>query len=145
MPQRSKDFGRLNAWRVYQTVTNATDTVEGAVLIGDTETNVLEILAQNWKVVTIESRNEDDTDTADFVIYGTRKYMETVPASGDTFWDVTEPHWTALDTQNTVAVNTNTTAVVHENQAYTYYVVTGKASVATKDVLLISRAVLSQN
>lgn len=143
MPQRSKDFGRVNPWRVYQTITTAGDEVEGAVLIGDTETNVLEILGQNWKVATIESRNEDDTDTADFKIYGTRKYMESIPASGDTFWDVTEPHWQLLDTQNTVAVNTNTTPVIHENQAYTYYVVTGKATVAAKDVLLISRAVLS--
>jgi hypothetical protein len=138
-----KDFGRVNPWRIYQTITTAGDVTEGAVLIGDTETNILEILAQNWKVATIESRNEDDTDLATFVIYGTRKYMESVPPTGDTFWDVTEPHWETIDTQASVAVNTNTTPVVHENQAYVYYVVTGKASVATNDVLLISRAVLS--
>jgi hypothetical protein len=144
MPQRMKDFGRLNSWRIYQTITTAGQEVEGTILVPDTETNLLEILAQNYKVATFESRNEDDTDTATFKIYGTRKYMESVPATGDAFWLVTGAHWTLLDTQSAVAINTNTTAVIHENQAYTYYVVTGEAA-STKDTLLIARAVLSQN
>ena len=138
-----KDFGRLNSWRIYQTITTTGDEVEGSVNITTTETNVLEILSQNYKVVTIESRNDDTTDAATFKIYGTRKYMETVPSTGDTFWDVTEPHWSLLNTQAAVAAATNATAVVHENQAFTYYVVTADADANTVDI--ICRAVLSQN
>lgn len=143
MPQRMKDFGRLNSWRIYQTITTSGQEVEGPVTVPNTETNFLEILAQNYKVATIESRNNGASVTCTFKIYGTRKYMETVPATGTTFWDVTEPHWTLLDTQAAVGTETNATAVVHENKAYTYYVVTAEAASSTTTV--IGRAVLSQN
>ena len=139
-----KDFGRLNIWRIYQTIATAGDLVEGSVLVPAAETNMLEIVAQNWKVATFEGRNADVTDTTTFKIYGSRKYMETVPPSGDAFWTASGTHWTLLDTQAAVATSTNTTAVVHENKNYTYYLVTAQAA-PTKDTLTICRAVLSQN
>ena len=144
MPQRMKDFGRQNLWRIYQTITTTGDLIEGTVLVPATETNMLEIVAQNWKAACFEGRNADVTDTTTFKIYGSRKYMESVPATGDSFWTPSGAHWTLLDTQATVTASTNTTAVVHENKNYTYYLVTAQAA-PTKDTLTICRAVLSQN
>lgn len=142
MPQRSKDFGRILANRIYQTITTTGDEVEGPIDVPAAETNVLEILAQNWRHIFIEGRNEDGTATSDWKFYGSRKYNESVPPTGDTFWDVTEDHWeeASID-QDTVATGTNITPVVLLDKGYVYLVVTVEGSVA--DTSTIARAVLT--
>ena len=143
MPQRSKDFGRILANRIYQTITDTGDEVEGPIDVPATQTNVLEILAQNWRQIFIEGRNEDAVTTSDWKFYGTRKYNEAIPPTEDTFWDVTEDHWEATIStdQDTVATTTNITPVTLLDKGYTYIVVTVEGSAA--DASIIARAVLT--
>jgi hypothetical protein len=142
MPQRSKDFGRVVPIRIYQTETAAGDEAEGPIDVPAAETNVLEILAQNWRQVFIEGRNEDAVATSTWKFYGTRKYMEAVPPSGNAFWAVTGDHWeTASADQAAVAVSTNITPVELLDKGYTYLVVTVEGSVA--DTSTIARAILT--
>lgn len=142
MPQRMKDFGRVVPNRIYQTITTAGDEVEGPVDIADSETNVLEILSQNWRHVFLEGRNDDGTNTSTWNFYGTRKYNESIPGSGDTFWDVTENHWELVSTeQAAVGTGTNITPVTLTDLGYTYIVVTVTGSAA--GTATIARAVLT--
>jgi len=142
MPQRLKDFGRVGLTRMYQTITNTGDIVEGVVSVPTAgTTNVLEIVAQNYKHVFIDGRNNDATNTSDWVIYATRKFNESVPATGATFWDVTEAHWITLSTQTDVATTTDITPVDTTDKGYTYYVVNVTADVAATDT--IARAILT--
>jgi hypothetical protein len=142
MPQRSKDFGRILANRIYQTITTAGDEVEGDISVTTSETNVLEILAQNWRQVFIEGRNEDATNTSDWGFYGTRKYNESVPPTGNAFWDVTGAHWEeASPDQDAVTTTTNITPITLLDKGYTYIVVTVEGNIAATDT--IARAVLT--
>ncbi len=144
MPQRSREFGRILATKAFQTITAAGDLVEGPITTaGTTEENLLEMLTQNWRTIFIEGRNEDATNTASFKFYGTRKWNETIPPTGDTFWDVTEDHWEATISadQDDVATGTNLTPVVLIDKGYTYVVVTVESAVAATDT--ICRAILT--
>lgn len=123
MPQRYVDSGRIVPFRIYQTITATGDTAEGPVTLPEAKTNVLEIVAQSWRQVFIESRNDDPTNTITQTIYGTRKFMESVPAQGDAFWDVTADHWELLDTQSNIAVSTNGTPYLATDKGFTYLVV----------------------
>lgn len=143
MPQRSQELGRIVPFKAFQTITNAGDTVEGPhTPAGTTEENVLEMLTQNWRHIFIEGRNEDDTNTATFRFYGTRKFNSSVPPTGDAFWTVTGDHWEeAATAQAAVATNTNITPVVLTDKGYTYVVVTIQSAVAATET--IARAILT--
>ena len=142
MPQRAKDFGRVLPTRIYQTETVAGDDAEGPIDVPAAETNVLEILAQNWRQMFIEGRNEDGANTSTWNFYGTRKYMESVPPTGNAFWTVTGDHWELASTeQAAVATSTNITPVELLDKGYTYLVVTVEGSGA--DTATIARAVLT--
>lgn len=123
MPQRYVDSGRIVPFRIYQTITATGNTTEGPVTLPEAKTNVLEIVCQSWRQVFIESRNDDPTNTITQTIYGTRKFMESVPAQGDGFWDVTADHWELLDTQSNIATATNGTPKEFVDKGYTYMVV----------------------
>lgn len=142
MPQRTKEFGRIVPTKMFQTITDSGDTVEGAIDVPASETNVLEILSQNWRNIFIEGRNEDGSNTSDWKFYGTRKYNDSIPASGNSFWDVTGDHWESVSSdQNTVATTTNITPVELVDKGYTYIVVTVEGSGA--DTSTIARAILT--
>lgn len=143
MPQRSREFGRILANKMFQTIAAAGDLVEGKITTaGTTEENLLEMLTQNWRTIFIEGRNEDDTNTSTFRFYGTRKYNESVPDTGNAFWDVTGVHWeTASADQAAVATNTNITPVEIVDKGYTYIVVTIQSAVAATET--IGRALLT--
>ena len=132
MPQRFKDYGRVGITRMYQTIANAGDTSEGVVSVPTAgTTNVLEIVAQNFKNAYVEGRNEGPTNTSDWVVYGTRQFNESVPATGATFWDVTENHWEVAETaQANVAADANLVPVVLVDLGYTYLVVNVTSDVA---------------
>jgi len=139
--QRDVDFGhqKTNAWKTSFTINAAGDKTEGAITTVDTtEENVLEIFCQNYKNVFIEGRNNDATNVAEFKTYATRKWQETIPDTGDTFWDVTEDHWELIDTQAAVATTTNTTPQVIVDIGYTYIVVTVESAVAGTDSIVRS-------
>jgi hypothetical protein len=138
-----KEFGRVLANKIFQTITTSGDLVEGPhTPSGTTEENLLEMLTQNWRMIHIEGRNEDDTNTSTFRFYGTRKYLETIPPSGDAFWDVTGVHWEqASADQAAVGTNTNITPVTLSDTGYTYVVVTIQSAVAATET--IARAVLT--
>ena len=136
-----KDFGRVSMNRMYQTITNTGDTAEGAVTVGTSETNVLEMVAQNFKSFFIEGRNTHGTQTCTFKIYGTRKFIESVPATGDAHWTASGTHWALLNTQSAVAANTNTTPQSFIDAGYTYLLVTAQGSGA--GTTLISRAMFT--
>lgn len=140
MPQRFQDSGKIIPIRIYQTIATSGDLVEGTVTLTSTESNNLEIVAQSWRQVFIEGRNDGSTNTADQKIYGTRKFNLSVPDTGDSFWDVTADHWEVVDTQPTIAVSTNSTPVTLVDKGYTYLVVTGLSASGTT---FISRAVLT--
>lgn len=127
MPQRLVDSGRIVPFRIYQTITTSGDTAEGPVTLPEVKTNVLEIVSQSWRQVFIESRNDDPTNTVTQTIYGTRKFNESVPATGDSFWDVTQSHWELLDTQANIAISTNGTPKEYVDKGYTYFVVAADA------------------
>lgn len=141
MPQRMKDYGRISINRMYQTITTAGDVVEGAATVGTSETNVLEMVAQNFKSFFIEGRNTHASQTCTFKIYGTRKFIESVPATGDAHWTATGAHWAILDTQSTVAALTNTTPKEFIDKGYTYLLVTAQGS--GSGTTLISRAMFT--
>jgi len=143
MPQRLVDFGRVGLTRMFQTITTAGDKLEGPIDVPAAETNVLEIVAQNWKNVFLEGRNEDGSNTSDWKFYGTRKFNDSVPATGDSFWTVTEDHWEPAISpdQDTVATGTNITPVVLTDLGFTYIVVTVEGSGA--DTSTIARAILT--
>ena len=143
MPQRSQELGRIVPFRIYQTIVTAGDLVEGIhTPAGTTEENLLEMLCQNWRQIFIEGRNEDDTNASTFRFYGTRKFNASVPATGDSFWDVTGVHWeTASTDQAAVATNTNITPVELLDKGYTYIVVTIQSAVAATET--IARAILT--
>jgi len=142
MPQRLNDFGRVGLTRMYQTITTTGDKVEGLVSVPDAGvTNVLEIVAQNYKNAFIEGRNEDSTNTSSWEIFGTRKFNDSVPATGDTFWTTTEDHWESIDTQAAVGTGTNITPVELVDKGYTYLVVTVSGDTAATDT--IARAILT--
>ncbi len=143
MPQRMKDYGRISSWRMYQTITTAGDLLEGSVSVPSAgTTNVLEMVTQNYKNVFIEGRNEDATNTSDWIVYATRKFNESVPATGATFWDVTEDHWEEAETeQSNVTTGTNIVPVVLVDKGYTYVVVNVTGDVAAVDT--IARAIVT--
>jgi len=143
MPQRMKDYGRISNWRMYQTITTAGDLVEGSVSVPTAgTTNVLEMVTQNYKNIFVEGRNDDATNTSDWVVYATRKFNESVPATGATFWDVTEDHWEVAETaQSNVAAGANLVPVVLLDKGYTYVVVNVTADVAATDT--IARAIVT--
>ncbi len=142
MPQRLNDFGRVGLTRMYQTITTTGDKLEGSVSVPDAGvTNVLEIVAQNYKNAFIEGRNDDATNTSDWEIFGTRKFNDSVPAEGDAFWDITGDHWESINTQADVTTNTNITPIELVDKGYTYLVVNVTADVAATDT--IARAILT--
>jgi len=131
MPQSFKDYGRVGITRMYQTIASTGDTTEGVISIPTAgTTNALEIVAQNFKNAFIEGRNEGPTNTSDWVIYATRQFNDSVPATGATFWDVTEDHWEAVDTQANVVADNNITVVELVDKGYTYLVVNITSDVA---------------
>jgi len=142
MPQRFKDYGRVGITRMYQTITTAGDIVEGIVSVPTAgTTNVLEIVAQNFKNVYIEGRNDDATNTSDWEIFATRKFNDSVPATADTFWTTTEDHWESLNTQANLGTETNLVVQEYVDKGYTYLVVNVTADVAATDT--IARAILT--
>jgi len=143
MPQRMKDYGRISSWRMYQTITTAGDLLEGSVSVPTAgTTNVLEMVTQNYKNVFVEGRNEDSTNTSDWIVYGTRKFNDTVPPTGNIFWDITEDHWEEVEaTQANVATGTNIVPVEIVDKAYTYIVVNVTGDVAAVDT--IARAIVT--
>lgn len=142
MPQRLVDFGRVGLTRMYQTITSTGDKLEGSVSVPTAgTTNVLEIVAQNYKNAFIEGRNDDATNTSDWEIFGTRKFNDSVPATGDTFWDVTGAHWESINLQANVTTTTNITVVELVDKGFTYLVVNVTADVAATDT--IARAILT--
>lgn len=142
MPQRMVELGRIVPNRIYQTITTAGDKVEGPIDVPATETNVLEMLTQGWRTLSIEGYNNDGTNTSNWKFYGTRKFNESVPASGDSFWDVTGVHWeTASADQSTIATSTAITSVNLVDKGYTYVVITVAGSGA--DTSTIARVVLT--
>ena len=141
MPQRLVESGRIVPIRIYQTITTAGDTAEGAFDVGNSEINILEIVVQSWRQIFIEGRNDDGSNTTTQVIYGTRKWNDSVPATGNIFWDITENHWEVLDTQAAIASNTNALPKEFVDKGYTYFVVTQKGSGAGTSI--INRAVLT--
>jgi len=143
MPQRSRELGRVVPQKIFQTITTAGDLVEGPVNTGGTtEVNILEMLTQNWRNIFIEGRNADGTNTATFRFYGTRKYNETIPSTGDSFWDVTGVHWETVSAdQAAVGTGTNITPVELVDKGYTYIVVTVQSAIAGTSTIL--RAVLT--
>ena len=143
MPQRSQELGRIVPYKIFQTISTAGDLVEGPhTTAGTTQENVLEMLVQNWRHVFIEGQNDDPTNTASFKFWATRKFNASVPATGDTFWDVSEDHWeTASADQDAVATGANITPVILLDKGYTYVVVTAESDTAA--TLTIARAVLT--
>ena len=125
MPQRFVDSGRIVPMRAYQSITTAGDLLEGPITLPEAETNILEIVCQSWRQVFIEGRNEGADNTVTQKVYGTRKFIDSVPPQGDAFWTVTGNHWEVVDTQAAIAVTTNATPVVLVDKGYTYLVVTG--------------------
>lgn len=125
MPQRFQDSGRIVPMRIYQSITTAGDESEGPIVLPEPETNILEIVSQSWRTVYLEGRNEDTTNTVTQKIYATRKFNQSVPPQGDTFWTVTEDHWELIDTQTSIGTSTNATPVELVDKGYTYIVVTG--------------------
>ncbi len=144
MPQRMNDFGRVGLTRMYQTITATGDKAEGDTPATNAAggTNILEMVGQNWKNVFIEARNEDATNTASFEAFGTRKFNDSVPDSGNAFWDVTEDHWESIEaSQDDVATATNITPIEIVDKSYTYIVLNVLAAVAPTDT--IARAILT--
>ena len=128
MPQRMKDFGRISTTRIYQTITTTGDVAEGEFDVGATETNILEMVSQNFKNFFIESRNADTANTCTFKIYASRKFNESVPATGDAFWTATGIHWYLLDTQAAVAITSNAVVKEYVDKGYNYLLVTAQGS-----------------
>lgn len=144
MPQRFQDSGRIMPMRIYQTITTAGDLSEGPVALPEAKTNILEIVCQSWRQLFIESRNDDPTNLITQTIYATRKFNTTVPATGNSFWDVTEDHWELLDTQTDIAVATNGTPYEIVDKGYTYVVVAADAEDGAQATSqYIARAVLT--
>jgi len=143
MPQRLKDYGRISNWRMYQTITTTGDLLEGSVSVPTAgTTNVLEMVTQNYKNVFVEGRNDDATNTSDWTVYATRKFNDTVPPTGNAFWDVTGDHWEIAETaQLDVAAGANLVPVVLVEKGYTYVVVNVTADVAATDT--IARAIVT--
>jgi len=142
MPQRMKDYGRISNWRMYQTITNTGDLLEGIVSVPTAgTTNILEMVTQNYKSVFIEGRNDDATNTSDWEIFGTRKFNDTVPATGATFWDTTEDHWESLFTSANLTTTTNLAPQEYVDKGYTYMVLNVTADVAATDT--IGRAIVT--
>jgi len=135
--QRIVDFGLITSLRTTFTINAAADKEEGIITTVDTtEENVLEIPCQNYKSVYIEGRNEDDTNTATFKTYATRKWAEKVAIDGDAFWTVTGAHWELIDTQTAVTTNTNLTTQELVDKGYTYIVVTVTSAVAGTETIV---------
>jgi len=141
MPQRMKDFGRISSWRIYQTISTAGDLLEGNVTVTTTPTNVLEMVTQNYKNVNIELRNDGSSNTADFVIYHTSKFNDSVPATGNAFWDVTGDHWIAETEIAAVGTDTNAARQEFVEKGWTYVVVTANGNTGSTDVIV--RAAIS--
>jgi len=127
MPQRFKDFGRVALTRMYQSITTAGDLTEGPVTLPEAPTHLLEIVAQNYKSVFIEGRNNDTTNTVTQKIFATRKFNESVPATGNSFWTETADHWELIDTQTDIATTTNAVVKEFVDKGFTYMVVCGDA------------------
>lgn len=125
MPQRFQDSGKIVPIRIYQTITNPGDMIEGAIDLESSETNMLEMVCQSWRHVFIEGRNDGRAKTTQ-KIYGTRKFNTSVPGAGEEFWNVSEDHWELLETQTDIANSTNADPLILTDKGYTYIVVTGE-------------------
>lgn len=141
--QANNEFGLVSRNRAEFTINTAGDFTEGIITTaGIPEENVLELVTQSWKDIFIEARNEDDTNTADFRIYVTKKFNRSVPATGDAFWDVTGVHWEKPFEVLALATNTNIVVQDFINKGYTYMVVTVESNIAGTETIV--RAIMTQ-
>jgi len=141
--QASNEFGLVSKNRAEFTISATGDTTEGKITTaGVAKENVLELVTQSWKDIFIEARNDDATNTADFRIFATKKFNDSVPATGATFWDVTGTHWEEV--HETLALGTTTNLAVQDfvNKGYTYMVVEIESNVAGTDTIV--RCIMTQ-